>query len=287
MYPAPTSAPMSSDLARTWNGVERRRVPRSRFDAPLDLLYSTLRLIARHVHGFWGAILAFLVLAFVIGVIGSVFFGVLAEAVRGGLTQRLDEQVLRWLAARRGPELDVAMLEITTVGSGLPLILMVAVAVVFLGATKHHWSAAFLLLASLGGTTLNRILKWYFDRERPSVVDWLHFTDSPSFPSGHAMSSFIVFSSLAYLVARIAPTRGLKRFTWVFALAMILAVGVSRMYLGVHYPSDVLGGFIAAFAWVLFIAGAMVALRYFAVRRPDTYAEERDLEATSAPADTP
>lgn len=262
---------------------EQRRRDRSRFDVPRDVLYSTLRLIARHVHGFWGAIVAFMVIALAVGLVGGLLFGLVADAVEDGLTQKMDEQVLQWLAGLRHPELDVAVLEITTIGSGIPLILMVIVAIVFLWATKHHWSAGFLLLASLGGTTLNKLLKWYFDRERPSVVEWLHFTDSPSFPSGHAMSSFIVYGSLAYLVARIAPTPGLKRFTWAFAFLMIIAVGFSRMYLGVHYPSDVLGGFIAAFAWVMFVAASMVALRFFAARRPDTFEEEHDLEASAPP----
>jgi undecaprenyl-diphosphatase len=264
---------------------ERRRRGRGRFDAPVKLLYSTLRWIARHVSGFWGAIAASLALALIVGVLATAAFGILAEAVRGGATQAFDETVLRWLEARRTPALDEIMLEITTIGSGIPLILMVGVAVVFLWVTRHHWSVYFLLLGTIGGQLLNRALKMYFGRERPVVVEWGQFVDTASFPSGHAMSSFIVFGSIAYLVARIAPTRTLKRFTWGLAAAMIVAVGVTRMYLGVHYPSDVLAGFIAGLAWVSLVAACMAALRYFAPRRPETRREEHDLEATSSPAE--
>jgi undecaprenyl-diphosphatase len=276
---------MSSQLSGSYGGVDRRRRTRSRFDAPVDVLYGLLRLIARHVRGFWAAILAFLAIALSLGLLATALFGVLAEAVRGGFTQSVDERVLRWFEARRTPGLDEAMLEITAIGSGIPLILMVIVAVVFLWVSRHHWSVYFLLLGTLGGQLLNRLLKGYFDRDRPSVVEWGHYVDTASFPSGHAMSSFVVYGSIAYLVARLAPSKTLKRFTWGFAALMILAVGITRMYLGVHYPTDVIGGFLAGLAWVTFVAASMAALRFFAPRRPETRTEERDLEATSLPRD--
>lgn len=275
---------MTQPIVDPWTeGAERRLHDRGHAAAPLRLLYSTLRLIARHVHGFWGAIIAFLAVALIVGLVVTALFGVLAEAVRGGFTQTVDENVLRWIAARRTPALNEAMLEITTIGSGIPLILMVIVAAVFLWFTKHHWSVLFLLLATGGGQVINRLLKAYFNRDRPSVVEWGHFVDTASFPSGHAMSSFIVYLTMAYLVARIAPNVALKRFTWGLAIVMVLAVGFTRMYLGVHYPTDVIGGFIAGFGWVTFVAACMAALRFFAPRRPEVVAEEHDLEATSSP----
>jgi undecaprenyl-diphosphatase len=100
---------------------------------------------------------------------------------------------------------------------------------------------------------------------------------SASFPSGHAMSSMVVYGSVAYLVARLEGKRGLKQTTWVVAALIILAIGVSRMYLGVHYPSDVIAGFIAGLAWLGFVVACMHALQFFAKRRPETRAEEHDL----------
>ena len=262
--------------------IERRHRARGRAAGMLNLLYSTLRFIARHVPGFWGALLAFLTIGAVVGAFATTVFVLLAEAVQGGLTQALDERVLHWLAARRSPWLDESMLEITTIGSGLPLIIFVAIAVIFLWLTRHHWSVYFLLFGTLGGQVLNRLLKEHFERPRPAVVLWEQQVDTFSFPSGHAMSSFIAFGIIAYLVANAVPTRALKRFVWITAALLITLVGGSRMYLGVHYPSDVLAGFLAGLAWILFVAASMTALRYFAPRRPETRSEEQGLQATAS-----
>jgi undecaprenyl-diphosphatase len=247
----------------------------------MNVLYSTLRFIARHVRGFWGALLAFLTIGVVLGAFATTVFVLLAEAVRGGFTQAFDEGVLQWLAARRSPWLDKAMLEITTMGSGLPLIIFVTIAALFLWLSRHHWSVYFLVLGTLGGQVLNRLLKAYFERPRPNVQLWEQQVDSFSFPSGHAMSSFVAFGIVAYLVANAVSTRALERFVWITAAVLITLVGVSRMYLGVHYPSDVLAGFLAGLAWILFVAASMTALRFFAPRRPETRKEEEGLQATS------
>jgi undecaprenyl-diphosphatase len=82
------------------------------------------------------------------------------------------------------------------------------------------------------------------------------------------MSSFVAFGIIAYLVANAVPTRALKRFVWITAALLIGLVGFSRMYLGVHYPSDVLAGFMAGLAWILIVAGALNALRFLR-RRPE------------------
>jgi undecaprenyl-diphosphatase len=79
-------------------------------------------------------------------------------------------------------------------------------------------------------------------------------------------------------VARLEPTPRLRWAIWVVAAFMILAIGFSRMYVGVHYPSDVIAGFIAGFAWLAFVASTVTAVRFFADRRPETRREEHDLE---------
>lgn len=263
-------------------GPERRRRPRGRSAAFRNVLYSTLRFIARHVRGFWGAVVAFLTIGAVVGVVATVAFMLLAEAVRGGLTQSFDMRVLEWLAAHRTPLLDLAMLQITTAGSGVPLIIIVVIVGVFLWLSRHHWSVYFLLLGNIGGQVLNRLLKAHFARPRPAAVLWEQHVSTFSFPSGHAMSSFITFGIIAYLVANAVQTRALKRFVWITAALLIGLVGFSRMYLGVHYPSDVLAGFLAGLAWILVVAASMTALQFFAHRRPETHAEEKGLHTTSS-----
>jgi undecaprenyl-diphosphatase len=108
-------------------------------------------------------------------------------------------------------------------------------------------------------------------------VESLTDVHSPSFPSGHAMSAMVVYGSVAYLVGRLEPGPHLRLTTWAVATVVILGIGTSRMYLGVHYPSDVVGGFLAGLAWLAFLIAIMRALQFFAQRRPQTHQEEHDL----------
>jgi undecaprenyl-diphosphatase len=258
---------------------ERRRAPRGLSGAPRDALYSILRFIARHVRGFWSALAAYLTVGLVVGAGAAVIFGLIAGTVHGGATQTVDERTLQWFAARRSPVLDEIMYDLTTLGDGVVLIMIVLVASVFLWSTRHHWSVYILIVGMVGGKILNTVLKAAFDRNRPSVVEWLYDVTSPSFPSGHAMGAFITYGTVAYLVGRLSPTRRLRHLTWIIATITILGIGISRMYLGVHYPSDVIAGFLAGLAWLAFVASSVTALRFFAPRRPETAVEEHDLQA--------
>jgi undecaprenyl-diphosphatase len=263
---------------------ERRRTRRGVSGAARDALYTILRFIARHVRGFWAALAAFLTVGLAVGVAAAAVFGLIASIVHGGATQTADERVLQWFAARRSPLLDEIMFDFTTLGDGVVLIMIALVASVFLWLTRHHWSVYILMVGMIGGKILNTVLKTAFDRTRPSVVEWFYEVTSPSFPSGHAMGAFITYGTVAYLVGRLSPTPLLRHVTWFFATIMILGVGISRMYLGVHYPSDVIAGFLAGLAWLAFVASSVTALRFFAPRRPETVAEEQDLDAEEAAA---
>jgi undecaprenyl-diphosphatase len=242
-------------------------------------LYSTLRFIARHVHGFWPAMAAFVGLGLAAGALLTAIFALLAAAVGAGITRHLDERVLRWLADRRVHWLDEAMSHVTTLGDGIVVTMLVFVVSVFLWLTWHRWSVYLLLVGVLGGQVVNNILKLVFNRARPEVMEWAAEVRTLSFPSGHAMSAIMAYGTVAYLVGRLEPTPRLRRATWAMAAAIILGIGFSRIYLGVHYPSDVLGGFIAGLAWLAFVAASMEAIRFFAPRRPQTAREERDLDA--------
>jgi len=255
----------------------RRTVPRGLLSVAADALYSTLRLIARHVGGFFGALAAFLTVGVVLSVAAVSIFALIASAVHTGVTQSFDNSVLRWFSAHRTPLLDEVALEITALGTGLVLLMLAAVASVFLWLTNHKWSVYVLLVGVVGGKLLNTLLKGIFERQRPSVVEWVTEVHSPSFPSGHAMSALVVYGSVAYLVGRLEPTRRLKYVTWIVTAILVMAIGISRMYLGVHYLSDVLAGFAAGLAWLAFVASTVTAIRFFAHRRPETHREEADL----------
>jgi membrane-associated phospholipid phosphatase len=242
-----------------------------------DALYSILRFIGRHVRGFWSALAAFVTLGFVAGALAAVVFGLIAGFVHGGATQGVDERVLEWFGSRRTPLLDEIMVDITTLGDGVVLVMMVLIASLFLWLTHHRWSVYVLLVALFGGKVLNTLLKAAFDRSRPSVIEMLHDVSSPSFPSGHAMGAFVAYGTVAYLVGRLSPSSRVRRITWTVAAFTVLAIGISRMYLGVHYPSDVIAGFLAGLAWMVFVVGSFAAVRFFAPRRPETATEEHDL----------
>jgi undecaprenyl-diphosphatase len=231
------------------------------------------------VQGFWAAMAAFVGLGLAAGALLTALFALLAAAVGSGITRHLDERVLFWLADRRVHWLDEAMSHVTTLGDGIVVTMLVFVVSVFLWLTWHRWSVYLLLVGVLGGQVVNNILKLVFNRARPEVMEWAAEVRTLSFPSGHAMSAIMAYGTVAYLVGRLEPTPRMRRATWAMAAAIILGIGFSRIYLGVHYPSDVLGGFIAGLAWLAFVAASMQAVRHFAPRRPKTAREERDLDA--------
>ena len=245
----------------------------------LRLLHTIFHFIARHVTGFWGAIAAYLTVGFFIGLACTALFAAFASAVHNGLTQSFDDAVLRQLAALRSPFMDATMLEITALGGGSVLIMVVLIASLFLWITDHKWSVYLLLISLVGGQILNQVLKQIFQRPRPSVVVSVDHVRTLSFPSGHAMTSIIAYGAIAYLVGRLAPTSRLRHLCWGVAAMLVVAVGASRMYLGVHYPTDVLAGFLGGAAWLAFVASGLAAVEYFSHRRPETKLEEHDLHA--------
>ncbi|MEJ2503702.1 MAG: phosphatase PAP2 family protein [Gemmatimonadota bacterium] len=253
---------------------ERRRKPRGRLKVFGNILYRTLRFIARHVRSFYGAVLTYLSFSFFVG-IGAVWaFAVTADTILEGSTQRLDEAVLAWIGSHRTPTLDRVALEVTALGNFATLTVLVLAVSVFLWLTRHKFSVALLMMAVAGGIVLNTLLKDLFDRPRPTLLEWGTEVASESFPSGHSMGAFIAYAGVAYLGGRLEPTPRLRWTTWGIAGLLILAIGISRVYLGVHYPSDVVGGYLAGLAWLAFVISGVAAIRYYAGRNPGIDSEE-------------
>ena len=257
----------------------RRAVQRGRGRRAGDALYATLRFIARHVGGFYAAVITYLSFAFFVALAAVGGFAMIADNVLEGETQRFDEAILSWVATHRTPALDQAALEITALGNTATLAVLVLAVSTFLWLTRHRLSVLLLFTALAGGAALNFLLKDVFARPRPSVVEWGTHVSTASFPSGHAMSAMIAYASVAYLGGRLEPTWRMRVATWSLAALLILAIGASRIYLGVHYPSDVLAGFVAGMAWLAFVVSGISAFRYFSRRKPDIAKEERDLHA--------
>ena len=246
-------------------------------------LGALLQWIARHVRGFHAAVGTFLTIGFALALAAAVGFGMVAEEVAEGETRRVDEALMLALHGVRSARLDFVMLEITALGSATVVLLIALVGGLFLWLTRHRYSAVLLWIAVAGSGVLNALLKLLFDRPRPELFTWVTHAGSTSFPSGHAMNAVAAYGTLAYLVGRLQPTRRLRRLTWVVAVLLMLAIGLSRPYLGVHYPSDVLAGYLAGGVWAVACALGIEAVRFFRARRPGIERVERGLDAEPVP----
>lgn len=247
---------------------DRRETERSRFDLFAGLLYGSLRAIARHATDFRTAFGIFLIGGGAIAIAGTLLFVFVANHVRTGATQGFDDTVLHWMAAHRVPWVEQSLLEITALGTGLVVLTIVAVAALFLALSEHRYAAFLLLLATGGGIVLNNLLKVAFERPRPQVFAWGTQVATSSFPSGHAMSAAIVYGTVAYLAARLESRRWMRVLTLLVAAVLIGLICLSRLYLGVHYPSDVIAGVTIGLAWAGFCMAGLEAVRIFGLRYP-------------------
>jgi len=269
---------------------DRRAEPRQGSEPARRAVFSLFRWVGRHVKGFYGAVGVLLIVG--VGVILAcvAVFGALADEVMEGGTQQMDDAVLLWMNRHASPALTAVALDITALGAGTVVWLLVIVASVFLWVSRHRYSVLLLWVAILGSGLINATMKMFFERPRPQLFPWrVPYAGLSSFPSGHSMTSMVCYSTLAYLIARLVDSRFLRRFTFGLAAVIVVLIGMSRMYLGVHYPTDVLAGFTTGLAWASFCALMIEAIRYFRHREPIVAAHEHDLEATVAdgPAETP
>ncbi|MEX2571078.1 MAG: phosphatase PAP2 family protein [Gemmatimonadota bacterium] len=254
-------------------------------------LTATIRWIDRHVRGFYAAVGSFLLFGFLISIGLLALLALLARLVARGTAQSLDTALVTSARSLESPVLDAVALLGAVLGSGVAGWVVVFAGTAFLWKTRHRYSVYLLWLAIAGARVLNGLLKDWFDRPRPelfrgeiTLLDWtFSFPASYSFPSGHALTSAVIFFTLAFLVARLEPAPWQRRLTLVAAVLLVLMVGFSRVYIGVHYPTDVLAGFLVGLVWAIVAALGIEALRYFRSRHPEIDHAERDLDQGSRP----
>lgn len=242
------------------------RIPSKDLTLKSDPVFRALQSLMGRGGTVLSALGIFLVAGVVIAAIGTWLFAEIAEKVIAGRTQAFDEAVLRWIGARHTPMLDGAMLEITALGTATVVMMIVCIAAMFLTLTRHRYSALLLLVATIGGLLLDLVLKLRFNRPRPHIFTWGAQAVSSSFPSGHAMSATIVYATVAYLAARLQKHRWSRWLTMLFAAVVIVLISFSRLYLGVHYPSDVLAGAVVGLAWAAFCMATLEAIQRYAQR---------------------
>ena len=182
----------------------------------------------------------------------------LASEVGEGDTMAFDRYILLALRSPADPAIPVgphwlaeAMRDATSFGSVTGLLIVTAAALGYLLISGRPRTALFVLAATAGGTTIGKLLKLAYDRPRPGLVPHLVDVTSASFPSGHAVDSAIVYLTLAALIARTVPDRAARLYLLSVAVLLTLMVGISRVYLGVHWPSDVVAGWTFGAAWAL------------------------------------
>ena len=191
-------------------------------------------------------------------VAGLACFIAVANEVFQGDTQSFDDWAIKAmrnpddLADLIGPEwLGEAGRDMTALGGVLVLTMMSLAIAGYMwlsGKRREFW---LLVAATLGGVAISSMFKVTFDRPRPELVPKLSYVTSSSFPSGHAMMSAVVYLTLVTVLAEVITNKRLKCYCLAVAMTIVLLVGVSRVYMGVHYPTDVLAGWSAGLVWAM------------------------------------
>jgi len=163
----------------------------------------------------------------------------------------VDQMVYRWSASMRSDPATLFFLTFTHIGgpAGLAVIVLGVAALVF--AQRHRGLSLYVAVTGAMAGLLNLGLKEIFARTRPDLAEALRKASGYSFPSGHAMGSMVIFGSLAYVVARVHGPWRLRSATIAALLSSIVAVGLSRVYLGVHWISDIAAGYVAGMVWLV------------------------------------
>ncbi len=209
-------------------------------------------------------IMVYLLLGIAAGLLTLVFYE-LAEQLLDDELIVFDDTVLYHLQQLTGTSeaVDSVMRGITRLGDGLVQTILCIVIAVGLWLRRNRRAAAMLVACLSGGWLLNYTLKAWFGRERPEQ-DFLVHASGYSFPSGHAMVSICFYGMVGYLTYRFL--RGKWRLSWIInvvAVTLALAIGVSRVYLGVHFASDVIAGFSAGGIWLISCIISLKLLRLY------------------------
>ena len=183
-------------------------------------------------------------------------FAELADEVVEGDTKVFDEWAIEALRRKDNPAVPLGPTWLHEVGRDMTALggvavmggMTLAVAGYLLMIKKYH-AMWLVLIATTGGLVISTLLKWMFSRERPQLVPHLSVVHTSSFPSGHAMLSAVVYLTLGVMLARLVPNRSAKIYFMFLAIFLSFLIGISRVYMGVHYPTDVLAGWTAGCVW--------------------------------------
>ena len=204
----------------------------------------------------WFSLLFFQILVFVI------FSSEVRESEIGQpeLVGLFDRRIMTSLYEIRDPILTAIAVDLTALGSTAILTLATFLAFFFFIARRRISDAIYIVLVSIGAALLSQIAKTYFERPRPPIVSRLVEIQGFSYPSGHSLVSTAFYLNLALLICTFFDSRKQKYFVFSFSLTLILLIATSRIYLGVHYPTDVIGGIMLGSLWTTFMFGLKIVL---------------------------
>ncbi|WP_160719068.1 phosphatase PAP2 family protein [Bacillus sp. USDA818B3_A] len=210
-----------------------------------------------------------LVLAFVISLGSVIGFSLMSLWISDQKIVGFDRAVIGFVQGKESSSLTQMMKGFTFIGSA-PFVVVVSLCLLyFLYKVLHHRMELILFVyAVIGSAILNQLLKQFFHRVRPELHRLIE-AGGYSFPSGHAMNAFTVYATITFLLWRHIRYRWGRGLLIVISTLMIMMIGISRIYLGVHYPSDIIGGYFASSFWV------GTAILFFQIYKEKRYNRKR------------
>lgn len=188
----------------------------------------------------------------ILSILSVLCFILIASLLKGQWIAHFDNSMISLVQGTERPWLTSLMKCFTFIGS-TPVVIIISILCLFLFFKfLHHRMELILFLVLIAGTAiLNQLLKIIFHRERPSLHRLIQ-ESGYSFPSGHSMEAFALYAAIAFLLWRHVPTKRGRTAVILISMIMILMIGISRIYLGVHFPSDVVGAYLASGFWFTF-----------------------------------
>lgn len=187
---------------------------------------------------------------------------VFSDPVEGDFEARdFDDAIRAFFKSFKTPALTQIMIDLTALGSISVIGVLLGVFLTILGTYRDYRGIAYLLTVSLGAGVWPMLLKLYFQRPRPALELHLVPVSDLSFPSGHAFGSTAIYIALAFYAGKYALSWRQEIFFYCLGVVLFLLVGLSRIYLGVHYPTDVLAGIAGGAFWALLVSMIVILLR--------------------------
>ncbi|MEO5910409.1 MAG: phosphatase PAP2 family protein [Pelobium sp.] len=189
--------------------------------------------------------------AIIIMVIGIVLFLLVTNKMRDNEMQGFDDFIVSSIIKYRSERLTILMKTVTTIGDIFGYLFLVTMMALFFYLRKRWRTALQVALVLVLASGLNVFLKFIISRPRP-IINRIANAGFYSFPSGHAMSAIVFYGFIAYLSIALIKKRGVKSLIIMLCASMVAIIGISRIYLGVHFPSDILAGYLAGISWLMF-----------------------------------